>query len=159
MQHCAGSSKCSKVVICRCKSHCTVYNTSTGLYEGVGHRVSRQTRDNHQEDDNRLLWSCNGRQRSQVSLTSSSASGLLPTQNQVAADLNMSNWIKAVEQEVTWRSELPVSNPDTPFKFVYDPMQHRGYVRPTEAQLSRLNKWSVQLFRKLLKQQLLQTSL
>ena len=138
MQHCAGSSKRSKVVICRCKSHCTVYNTSTGLYEGVGHRVSRQTRDNHKEDDNRLLWTRNGRQRSQVSLTSSSASGLLPTQNQVAADLNV-NWIKAVEQEVTWRSELPVSNPDTPFKFVNDPMQHGDYVPPTEAQLSRPN--------------------
>ena len=139
MQHSAGSSKRSKVVICRCESHCTVYNTSTGLYEGVGHRVSRQTRDNHKEDDNVLLWTRNGRRRSQISLTSSSVSGLPPMQNQVAADFNVSEWIKVVKEEVIWRSELPVSNPDTPFMFVNDPMQHGEYVPPTEAQLSRPN--------------------
>ena len=34
---------------------------------------------------------------------------------------------------------MEISNPDTPFKFVNDPMQHGDYVPPTEAQLSRPN--------------------
>ena len=63
-------------------------------------------------------------------------------QNQAVADLNVSNWIKVVEQEVIWRSELPISNPDIPFKFVNDPMQHGEYALPTEAQLSRPN-WDI----------------
>jgi len=62
----SGSSNHPKVVICRCKSHCTVYNTSTSLYEGEGHRVSCQTWDNHKEDDNALLWTRNGCRRSQI---------------------------------------------------------------------------------------------
>ncbi|KDR77504.1 hypothetical protein GALMADRAFT_65801 [Galerina marginata CBS 339.88] len=42
-------------VRCKCKSHCTVLNPITGRYEGDGQLVSRGTRDNHTQDDKRLV--------------------------------------------------------------------------------------------------------
>jgi len=42
---------CAKVFICKCKSHCTTLNPSTGRYEGERKRVPQSTRDRHTRDD------------------------------------------------------------------------------------------------------------
>jgi len=110
-----------KDCICKCRSHCTIYNPSTGVYEGEGNQLSRSTHDQHSRDDRRL---------ERASLTTG-----VDAQHVSAPGQQILNGIQLIRDELNLRCQLPVSSPMTPFIFANDPLTHGDYIFPSEADI------------------------
>ena len=126
-----------KTCICRCRSHCTVFNPSTGQYDGEGVCVTRSTRDNHSKDDKRLDRISTlsvGPSRTCLSRpppTSSSFSGPGGTY-EPAADVQ---WLKIVEKEIDFILQFPLVSPTVPLIFANDPCSQTEYSWPTDQEI------------------------
>ena len=118
----------SQLSLCKCKSHCTTYNPSTGLYEGEGHTLPRTTRYNHLKDDRTLVL---GRHREpsrpELSNTSTSRgaySSLDPIPHLLPEDISAKELseLQLITTELTLYGELPLTSPSTLLVFVNKPM-------------------------------------
>jgi len=114
-----------KDCICKCRSHCTIYNPSTGVYEGEGNQLSHSTRDQHSRDDQRL---------ERASLNTG-----VGAQHVSAPGQQILNGIQLIRDELNLCCQLPVSSPMTPFVFANDPLTHGDYIFPSEADIIRPN--------------------
>ena len=139
-----------RTCVCKCRSHCTTWNTSTGSYEGDGKVVSRSTRDNHAQDDKLREQTTNASECSRIAVARSlkiqSPTGYRPsldfTMPGANADLNVPQHfdrIKLMEDEVLWYGNLPVTNPWVPLVFVNDPIANGQYQWPSQAELLQPN--------------------
>ena len=127
-----GSRHRSLLSLCKCKSHCTAYNPSTGLYEGEGRLIPRTTRHNHSKDDRTLVL---GRHRdpsqSNLSISPTSASQFQRSRGQSSSDpilrlrlqdvAEEDSELQVIAAELTWYGELPLTSPSTPLVFVNKP--------------------------------------
>jgi len=143
----------AKVFICKCKSHCTTLNPSTGRYEGEGERVPQSTRDRHTRDDrvlttHKLPQPANATPLGHPAESATSVQSIPITWHSFAqtsiipsiADYKVSqNWIDLLEQEVDNHCHHPVTSPTIPLVFVNDPLLQGEYIPPSLHELARLN--------------------
>ncbi|KAJ3501861.1 hypothetical protein NLJ89_g9152 [Agrocybe chaxingu] len=113
----------AKDTVCKCKSHCTLYNPQTGTYEGDGHIVSRRTRDNHVADD---------KKRAAGSIH------LLTTQTVLQRE-DQSNWIKIINDELNILLELPITSPMKSLVFCNSPSDHGPFAWPSDQEIMLFN--------------------
>ncbi len=103
----------SRQVLCRCQSHCTIHNRTTGLYEGEGHFVSRSTRDSHVKDDQ---------------LRRSMA-------NPGAVAIPSQNWLSIYRAQVEILRTFPVTSRRVPLVFRCNPALSGTFVTPTDHEM------------------------
>ncbi|KAJ3507006.1 hypothetical protein NLJ89_g6548 [Agrocybe chaxingu] len=106
-------------VVCKCRSHCTIYNAQTGQYEGDGEVVSRRTRDNHSADD---------KKRATRSLH-------LVTRRQPPSNEVPSEWVKLINDEVNVLMELPLTSPSQPLVFSNNPSETGPFGWPNDQEI------------------------
>jgi hypothetical protein len=134
-------AKRPKTCLCRCRSHCTVFNHSTGQYDGDGVCVTRSTRDNHSRDDKRLDRISTlsvGPSRTRFSRpppTSALSSGLGGTY-ELEANVQ---WLKIAEKEIDFILQFPLVSPTVPLIFENDPRSQMDYSWPTDPEIVRPN--------------------
>jgi len=146
-------TRCAKVFICKCKSHCTTLNPSTRQYEEEGERVPRSTRDRHTRDDHvlatrKLPQPANAMPLGHPAELATSTQSILIAWHSFAqtsiipsiADYKASqNWIDLLEQEVDNHCRHPVTSPTILLVFVNDPLLQGEYIPPALHKLARLN--------------------
>lgn len=128
-----------KTCICKCRSHCTVYDPTTGLYIGDGNEVSRGDRDNHARDDKRLTAHARPiNPCSRVHLPSNGRAGVrsLTTVHEAST---RPYWLTFIENEVRLLKELPITSPTSPLVFINSPATHGEYNFPPEAEYPQPN--------------------
>lgn len=118
--------------ICKCRSHCTVFNTLTGLYEGDGKLHARTTRYNHNRDDRILAAS---KRITNLPSTGSRVSPRLVSDGRAAH----SNWITLMRQEVLYLSGIPVTSPNVPLVFSNNPTSNGDYLWPSMTDIVQSN--------------------
>jgi hypothetical protein len=154
-----GRPKRSKTCVCKCRSHCTVYNESTGQYEGEGVQVSRGDRDKHARDDKLLsakerLSSPSGRTRLPIfgRLRGTNTRPHPSTMTSTPQDASRSdheaqaNWIVLIEKEIQWLSEAPITSHTVPLVFVNEPPVYGEYTWPSASEILQPN-WGVHTLR------------
>lgn len=130
-----------KMYTCTCRSYCTSYNASTGLYEG-GHLITRGTRDNHRKDDElRAIkeQSTAPGTRSHIGRTPVTKSEPHCTNLQSQERKSYTEWIGLIEKEVEWYSSLPLTSQTVPLVFMNDPALNGEYVQPSSHEFLRPN--------------------
>ena len=126
-----------KTCICRCQSHCTVFNPSTGQYDGEGACITRSMRDNHSRDDKRLDRISTlsvGPSRTRFSRpppTSAPSSGPGGTYELEASI----QWLKIAEKEIDFILQFPLVSPTVPLIFANDPCSQMDYSWPTDQEI------------------------
>jgi len=143
----------AKVFICKCKSHCTTLNPSTGRYEGEGERVPQSTRDRHTRD-NHVLATCKLPQPVNATLLGHPAESATSTQSipiawhsfsqtsiipSIANYKASQNWIDLLEWEVDNHCHHPVTSPTIPLVFINDPLLQGEYIPPAPHELAQPN--------------------
>jgi len=143
----------AKAFICKCKSHCTTLNSSTGQYEGEGERVHRSTRDRHTRDNCVLatrklpqpanamplghpMESATSAQSKPITWHSFAQTSIIPS----IADYEASqNWIDLLEWKVDNHCHHSVTSPTIPLVFVNDPLLQGEYIPWAPHELAWLN--------------------
>lgn len=109
-----------QIVICKCRSHCTIYNPTTGRYEGNGQPQSRPTRDNHARND-RLL----------SSTIANSSTYAAPAQTPAFPSSALAPWVRQAVAECEILMNLPLSHPGRPLVFLNPPQVNGAFVWPS----------------------------
>jgi len=140
----------AKVFICKCKSHCTTLNSSTGRYEGEGERVPQSIQDRHFRD-NHVLTTCKlpqpvnamplghaaesatSMQSIPIMWHSFAQTSIIPS----VADYEASqNWIDLLEWEVDNHYRHPVTSPTILLVFINNPLLQGKYIPPALHELA-----------------------
>lgn len=135
-------NKRAKAYICTCRSHCTSFNPSTGLYEG-GKLHTRGTRDNHRKDDELRMIDENSTAPGIRHLAGKSKGNPEPhptdshDQHERKA---YAEWIELIEKEIEWYSGLPLTNQTVPLVFLNDPVSSGEYVQPSSHEMLHPNR-------------------
>ncbi len=111
----------SRLVLCRCKSHCTTRNLITGLYEGQGHSISRSTRDAHARDD-----------QLQHAL-------IMENPGSASTRGRRNNWVDVYHAELKVLRTLPVTSRRTPLVFRNSPALSGPFIVPTDHEMTTAN--------------------
>ena len=114
-------------VICKCKSHCTLFNPVTGTYEGDGHSIPRGTRDQHVKDDKRH--------------DHDQAVAIVTTPSQLAESALASQgvrnrWIQRIADEIPLLSSFPVTARNKPLVFKRQPASNGVFQWPGDLDMT-----------------------
>jgi len=103
----------SKLVLCKCQSHCTRLNPGTGKYEGDGHWIPGSTRGTHQRDDRR-------------------ARGAMFPEPTLALGRNdlIASKLGGLQDEISWLASLPISSTNRRLDFTRNPLTEGPYSPP-----------------------------
>lgn len=113
----------SPLVLCRCQSHCTIYNPLTRLYDGNGFWISRSSRDSHSRDD-RLR---------RVTTAEQALAG--PTNAHNPNGNQRNNWVHVYHTEVEVLSTLPITSRRYPLVFSNSPRLNGPFVKPSDHEI------------------------
>lgn len=146
----AGPYERPRIVICRCRSHCTTFNPATGNFEGNGQPQTRATRDNHVRDDRILAVAPPG-----LPAANAAAPQPLPTHATVPQPLPpqlhapnalpsqalapQPTWIQQALLECQMFMSLPLSHPARPFVFINPPELNGPFIWPPDNEILHPN--------------------
>ena len=113
-------------VICKCKSHCTLFNPVTGAYEGDGHSVPRNTRDQHVKDD----------KRHDQAITIATTPLQFGESALLASQGIQSGWIQRIVDEISLLSSFPVTAHNKPLVFKHQPASNGVFQWPGDLEIT-----------------------
>lgn len=124
---------------CTCRSHCTTFNLSTGLYDGEGHDIPRTTRARHMKDDKmRDIRSRTKSFSARLRSSPTPPTAIRPSTTAPHHPLpvhDLPNWIIVIRNEVQLHSEQPVTSPTVPLEFSTSPSTGGPFTWPSPAEI------------------------
>lgn len=109
-----------RTVVCKCRTHCTVWDQNTQRYVGKGKHISRGTKHNHSRDDRRMSAL---RKRSNVPVTINRLSVSLISLSRLQ---ERRHWVRSVEIELAVLYQDPIAPLIRPLVFCKDPRDNLG---------------------------------